>query len=222
MNGRDRRDVLAGLAALPLAPLLACARGSDEAAAAPGKLIAGTTCPVTPRQTEGPFYFDPRLVRRNVREGRPGLPLRLRLQVVGAAACAPVAGARVDIWHCDAAGVYSGYDSQRSAGETWLRGTQFADSGGLVEFETVYPGWYGGRATHVHLKAWLPEGRGEVTSQLYFPDPVSDAVYAAAPYAARSGGRLRNGEDGIFAGGMVAETKLAPGGLDAALVLALR
>ncbi|HEX8262897.1 MAG TPA: hypothetical protein VF547_08495, partial [Allosphingosinicella sp.] len=139
MEPSDRRDVLAGLAALPLVPLLACARG-PEAAAARARLIAGSACPVTPRQTEGPFYFDPKRVRPDVREGRPGLPLRLRLQVVTAAGCAPVAGARVDIWHCDAAGTYSGYGSERSAGEAWLRGTQFADVDGVVAFETIYPG----------------------------------------------------------------------------------
>ncbi len=227
MSYRDRRDVLTGLAALPLVPLLACARGADEtAAAAPGRLIAGDTCPVTPRQTEGPFYFDPRLVRSDVREGRPGLPLRLRLQVVGAKACAPIAGARVDIWHCDAAGAYSGYDSERSRGEAWLRGTQFADPDGIVAFATLYPGWYGGRAPHVHVKAWLPEGRGEIASQLYFPDALSDSVYAEAPYAGRSGRRLRNDEDGLFRSGgpsvPLAETKRVSGGVEAALVLALR
>ncbi|HYD39150.1 MAG TPA: intradiol ring-cleavage dioxygenase, partial [Allosphingosinicella sp.] len=172
-----RREVVAGIGMAALVPLLACAR-RPAAAAAPGKLIAGDTCPLTPRQTEGPFYFDPRLVRRDIREGRPGVPLRLRLQVVVAADCAPVAGARVDIWHCDAAGAYSGYDSERTAGQAWLRGTQIADAEGVVAFDTLYPGWYPGRAPHVHFKAWLPEGRGEVTSQLYFPDALSDAVYA--------------------------------------------
>ena len=227
MSLSDRRGVLGGLAAVPLLPVLACARGADEAAAAaPGSLIAGTTCPVTPRQTEGPFYFDPKLVRRDVREGRPGLPLRLRLQVVGAAACVPVAGARVDIWHCDPAGAYSGYESEGSGGETWLRGTQLADSNGVVLFETVYPGWYPGRATHIHCKAWLPEGKGEITSQLYFPDDLSDAVYREPPYSDRRGQRLRNDDDGIFRQSgreaPLAEAKRGAAGLDAALVLALR
>ena len=224
MSPSNRRDVLAGIAALPMVPLLACARQPEAAAEAAG-LIAGRTCPVTPRQTEGPFYFDPRLVRRNVKQGRPGLPLRLRLQVVRAAACAPVAGARVDIWHCDAAGAYSGYDSERSAGQAWLRGTQFADRNGIVAFETIYPGWYRGRATHIHCKAWLPEGRGEIASQIYFPDAVSDSVYAQPPYSSRGGRRLRNREDGIFSGSRdgvpIAETKQGPAGIDAALVLAL-
>lgn len=219
-----RRDMMAGMGMAALAPLLACAR-EPQAAAAPGRLIAGTTCPLTPRQTEGPFYFDPRLVRRDIREGRPGVPLRLRLQVVGAEDCAPALRARVDIWHCDAAGVYSGYDSERSAGEAWLRGTQLADAEGVVAFETLYPGWYGGRATHVHCKVSTPDGR-EVTSQIYFPDDLSDRVYAQSAYRGRDGRRMRNEEDGIFraSGGSVPVARIvrSAAGLDGAVVLALR
>lgn len=195
-----RRELLVGAGALALLPsATACAEQGDERAAAraPGRLIAGDSCPVTPRQTEGPFYFDPRLVRQDIREGRPGAPLRLRLQVVAAADCAPSARARVDVWHCDAAGTYSGYEGERSAGETFLRGTQFADAAGVAEFHTLYPGWYEGRAPHIHLKAWLADGR-ELTSQLYFPEALSDQVYGGTPYAGRGSRRLRNEEDGIF------------------------
>jgi protocatechuate 3,4-dioxygenase beta subunit len=221
-----RRDMMAGIGMAALTPLLACAREPQAAAVAgPGRLIAGTTCPLTPRQTEGPFYFDPRLVRRDIREGRPDERLRLRLQVVGAEDCAPALRARVDIWHCDPAGVYSGYDSERSAGETWLRGTQLADADGVVAFETLYPGWYEGRATHVHCKVRTPDGR-EVVSQIYFPDPVSDRVYEQTLYRGRGGRRLRNDDDGIFrrSGGSspLAQIVRSTEGLDGAVVLALR
>ena len=221
-----RREVVAGMGLAALAPLLACAREPRaEAAAGRGRLIAGETCPLTPRQTEGPFYFDPRLVRRDIREGRPGVPLRLRLQVVGAADCAPAERARVDIWHCDSAGAYSGYDGERTAGEAWLRGTQLADAEGVVAFDTLYPGWYSGRATHVHCKAWTADGL-EVTSQIYFPDPLTDSIYAESPYAGRGGRRVRNGDDGLFrrAGEAVpiATVVRSAAGYDGALVLALR
>ena len=219
-----RRDVMTGMGAAALAPLLACAR-EPQPAAAPGRLIAGTACPLTPRQTEGPFYFDPRLVRRDISEGRPGARLRLRLQVVGAERCAPAVRARVDIWHCDAAGAYSGYESERSAGERWLRGTQFGDADGIVAFETLYPGWYEGRAVHVHCKVTTPDGR-EVTSQIYFPDPLSDQVHAGSAYRGRGGRRLRNDEDGIFrqTGGSVPLARMvrSAAGFDGAVVLALR
>jgi protocatechuate 3,4-dioxygenase beta subunit len=222
-----RRDVVAGMGLAALAPMLACAREPQSAAPAfgQGRLIAGESCPLTPRQTEGPFYFDPRLVRRDIRDGRLGLPLRLRLQVVAAADCAPLERARVDIWHCDAAGAYSGYDSERTAGEAWLRGIQFTDADGIVAFETVYPGWYAGRATHVHCKARTADGL-EVASQIYFPDDASDRIYGESPYRGRGGQRVRNGEDGLFRSGgdavPMATLARSAGGYDGAVVLALR
>jgi protocatechuate 3,4-dioxygenase beta subunit len=224
----DRRQLLTGAGALGLAalPIIACAQRPQAAApaATSARLIAGTTCPVTPEQTEGPFYFDPEMVRRDITEGKAGTPLRLRLQIVDAAACAPSQRARVDLWHCDAAGVYSGYDQERSAGQRWLRGTQFADAQGVAAFNSLYPGWYEGRAPHIHVKAWMPDGR-EMTSQLYFPDALSDAVYRESAYAARPGSHMRNGDDGIFrrAGGGVpmAEIARSADGYDAAIVIAL-
>jgi len=211
-----RREVLIGAGALGIAalPILACAQQPRAAApaATSARLIAGTTCPVTPQQTEGPFYFDPELVRQDIGEGKAGVPLRLRLQIVDAAACAPSGRARVDLWHCDSAGVYSGYDQERSAGQRWFRGTQFADGQGVATFRTLYPGWYQGRAPHIHVKAWMPDGR-EVTSQLYFPDALSDAVYREGAYAARPGSHMRNADDRIFrrAGGAVPMAQVARG-----------
>ena len=95
---------------------------------------------------------------------------------------------------------------------------------GVAAFDTLYPGWYEGRAPHIHVKAWLADGR-ELTSQLYFPDALSDAVYGQGPYAGRAGRRQRNGDDGIFrrAGGDVPMTQVARagGGYDGAIVIAL-
>lgn len=125
------------------------------------------------------------------------MPLRLRLQIVEAAGCAPSARARIDVWHCDAAGAYSGYDGERTQGQRWLRGTQLADAEGVAEFRTLWPGWYEGRAPHIHVKAWLPDRR-ELASQLYFADALSDRIYAEGPYAGHAGRRLRNGDDFIF------------------------
>lgn len=222
----DRRALIAGAGALGLSalPILACAQKAERAAATSARLIAGTTCPVTPEQTEGPFYFDPEMVRAELAEGKAGVPLALRLQIVDAAACAPSVRARVDIWHCDAGGVYSGYDQERSAGARWLRGTQFAEAEGIVRFNSLYPGWYEGRAPHVHVKAWLPDGR-ELTSQLYFPDALSDAVFAGSTYGGRAGRRLRNRDDGLFrsAGDDVALAQVtrAADGYEGAIVIAL-
>ena len=199
----DRRQLILGAGALGLSsiPILtaACAE-RGPAASGGGRLIAGDSCPLTPEQTEGPFYFDPKLLRSDIKEGRPGVPLLLRVQVVDTTDCAAFANARVDVWHCDSAGVYSGYDSERSAGETFLRGTQRADAQGVVSFATIYPGWYEGRATHIHCKAIAADGR-EVTTQFYFPDELSDSVYRDPAYAASRGGRrTTNADDGLFRG----------------------
>ncbi|PWJ90700.1 dioxygenase-like protein [Mesorhizobium loti] len=130
-------------------------------------------CAITPEVTEGPFYFDPKLERADVTEGKKGIALAVRLQVVDAG-CRPLAGARVDIWHCDAQGAYSGYPGQGdgrdvdTSGQTFLRGWQKTDARGIVSFATIYPGWYRGRTTHIHFKVF-PDDRSVMTGQLFFP-----------------------------------------------------
>ena len=165
------------------------------------------SCVVHPQQTEGPFFVDEKLLRSDVRaDSRTGVvsagsPLELRLtiaQVSAAGACAPLAGAQVDIWQCDALGRYSDVNDRRNStnGQTFLRGHQVADAKGNVQFTTIYPGWYPGRAVHIHFK--VRSGTRELTSQLYFDDAFSDQVFATAPYAGRSAARKKNEEDGIF------------------------
>lgn len=184
----SRRRVLRALALTSLTPLL---MPWAEAAAANVGLITPSVCMVAPELTAGPFYLDPDLVRSDITEGRPGAAMDLALQVV-TADCAPVAGARVDLWHCDAEGNYSGFARQGSdraentRGETFLRGTQFTGANGVASFRTIYPGWYQGRTTHFHYKVFLDD-RTVLTSQIFLPDAVSAAVYSRfPPYNARS------------------------------------
>ena len=176
----SRRGLLAALGA---AAAGISARRAEAAVPTPSEAGA---CLLTPQAIEGPFYADPRLVRADIAEGRPGVPLRLRLRVIEAGPCTPVAGARVDVWHCDAQGLYSGYpgqgDSRRmdTSGQSFLRGTQLTDAAGWVGFETIYPGWYVGRATHVHVKVFL-DARTVLTGQVYFPDALSEFLYTRVP-----------------------------------------
>jgi protocatechuate 3,4-dioxygenase beta subunit len=170
-------------------------------------------CIVRPRQTEGPFFVDGDLERSDLRidprtgAAKPGTPLRLAFRVsrVSASACAPLAGAQVHVWHCDAAGDYSSVRDRRApnAGEAFLRGFQTTDAAGTARFLTVYPGCYPGRAVHVHFKIRTGDApRGvEFTSQLYFDDALSERVYAAAPYASQGRQRLANGDDFLFRDG---------------------
>ncbi len=122
------------------------------------------------------------------------MPLRLAVRVRGADACEALENAVVDIWHADAGGTYSGFED--GAGETFLRGAQVTDRDGIVEFKTIYPGWYPGRTTHIHAKVHVDK-QTVLTTQLYFPDELSDEVFAQAPYVS-SGRTVTNANDGIF------------------------
>jgi protocatechuate 3,4-dioxygenase beta subunit len=166
------------------------------------------TCTLSPEQTEGPYYFDVDSIRGDIREDRPGMPLRLVMRVQDSAACTPIANAVVDIWHCDAGGVYSGFESASQGGpgggartddETYLRGAQVTNADGIVELTTIYPGWYRGRTVHIHTKVHLDTST-LLTSQLYFDEQVTAAVHQTAPYASRSGRDTFNDGDGIFSG----------------------
>jgi protocatechuate 3,4-dioxygenase beta subunit len=202
-----RRQALAMLGASGAA-LLAARHGA--AAAAEALLPA---CVVRPRQTEGPFFVDGDLERSDLRVDpwtgtvKPGVPLRLAFRVsrVGARACAPLAGAQVHVWHCDAAGDYSSARDPRApnAGEAFLRGFQKTDAAGTARFLTIYPGWYPGRAVHVHFKIRTADAQrsAEFTSQLYFDAALSERVYATAPYASRGRPKLSNDDDFLFRDG---------------------
>jgi len=169
---------------------------------------------VRPEQTEGPYFVEEALERSDIRSDpssgavKPGVPLELAIKVsrLTAAGCAPIAGAHVDVWHCDAHGIYSdvrdpSFDTQ---GQKFLRGYQLTDDQGVARFTTIYPGWYPGRAVHIHFKIRTDAAasRGhEFVSQMYFDDALSDRVHARAPYATKGHRRMRNADDGLFADG---------------------
>jgi protocatechuate 3,4-dioxygenase beta subunit len=187
--------------------------GSSTAGAAPASPPA---CVVRPEQTEGPYFLDEQLERSDIRTdaddrtGRSlvlGAPLSLLFRVsrVDGAACAPLPGAIVDLWQCDAFGVYSGLRDRNghfdTHSRTFLRGYQVTDAGGQARFTTVYPGWYPGRTVHIHFKVRTPgDGRRahEHTSQLYFDDELTDRIHARPPYDTKGQRNRRNDRDGIF------------------------
>jgi protocatechuate 3,4-dioxygenase beta subunit len=154
---------------------------------------------LTPELTEGPYYIAGEKVRRDITDGRPGTKLMLRTTVVDASTCKPIRNAAVDVWHADASGVYSGFGEGASS-RTFMRGIQRTDATGLAIFTTVYPGWYPGRAVHVHVKVHVAGGVVH-TGQVFFPDAVTDAAYRKAPYRARGPRDMRNTDDSIFVNG---------------------
>ena len=185
-----------------------------------GRTAASPLCVVRPQQTEGPYFIEEKLDRSDIRsdpasgEVRPGVALQLVFNVsaLRGGSCAPLGGASVDVWHCDALGAYS--DGTRK----FLRGYQVTDGAGAARFTTIYPGWYPGRAVHVHFKVRTDPAvvRGqEFTSQIYFDEAVTDQVYAVQPYARRGQRRPRNDSDGPFREGgrqlLVAPTRTGQG-----------
>ena len=192
-----RRNTLLRLAGLVGAGLgiEAMKPGDGPAGVASGAV----RCVLTPEQTEGPFYIENEKVRRNITDGRRGTPLTLRATVVDASTCKPIKGAAVDIWHCDAGGVYSGF-GQGASSRTFLRGMQRTNASGLAVLKTIYPGWYQGRTVHIHVKVHVG-GNVVHTGQLYFPDSLTDKVFRKAPYKSRPGRTTRNSNDFVFANG---------------------
>jgi protocatechuate 3,4-dioxygenase beta subunit len=281
----SRRSLLGTAGSVSLAALLgACAKedtstdvrtaqgntasvrpSTSSSASATALLNGATTCTLAPETTQGPYYFDVDSIRSDLREDRAGVVLRLALRVQDASkGCRPISNAVVDIWHCDAEGVYSGFESASSGGDgarpdgggggappngggsprgagnaeapatggpgapgagqggvpppdqrdqeqgsgssgearptdgkTFLRGAQVTNSGGIVQFTTVYPGWYRGRAVHVHFKVHLDK-KTLVTSQLFFDESFTDRVYRSAPYSARTERDTRLDSDSVY------------------------
>ncbi len=191
----NRRDLLVSLGSSGILALAGSYGGRTR------PVFAQATCTLTPQQTEGPYWFDARQVRRDITEGKPGVPLRLLLRVVSASTCLPIPNALAEIWHCDATGIYSGYSEQGTAGQTFLRGIQTSDADGVVEFQTIYPGWYRGRTTHIHFKVHFGN-QTLVTAQLYFSESVSSSIYTTvSPYSSRGIKDTSNAGDGIYRSG---------------------
>src|SRR5258706_13803985 len=169
-------------------------------------------CIASPSMTEGPYFVDELLNRVDIRTDptdnsvRDGVPLKLAITIfsVDGSTCTPLKGAQVDIWHCDAAGLYSDEAANNTQGKKFLRGYQVTDDNGLVNFTTIYPGWYRGRTVHIHVKVRTFSADGKQSyafnSQFFFDETLSDEVYAQAPYSARGKRDTTNATDMVFTG----------------------
>lgn len=224
----SRRRALASFGAVSLGGLLA-ACGDDRTPAADVTTTTGSTatvetkappagrftaadfdgaatCEVATELTEGPYYFDVDSIRSDIREDREGLLLRLGVRVRDAGTCEPIENAIVDIWHCDATGLYSGFESASQGGpggggrsdeRTYLRGAQATNSEGIAEFRTIYPGKYPGRTTHLHAKVHL-DRTTLLTTQLFTSTAFDQQVHARPPYEVDPAGDTTNDADGFY------------------------
>jgi protocatechuate 3,4-dioxygenase beta subunit len=218
MQGRvlGRREVLALVGAAGLGAMTktlgaqAGVRGDIPSSA----MIPVPNCVVRPQQTEGPYFVDGTMERVDIRtepgghDAVAGAPLEMAFRVsrIGRGTCTPLGGATVELWQCDALGVYSGVRDMNGRFDTrdkrFLRGHQITDAAGHARFTTIFPGWYEGRAVHLHMKISALNAAGTrmfFTSQIYFDDAVVAQVLARAPYAQKGTAQwLRNAQDGIF------------------------
>jgi protocatechuate 3,4-dioxygenase beta subunit len=173
---------------------------SADAAGALAVSSGAVACVLTPELTEGPYYVAGERLRRNVTEGKKGVPLRLELTVLNVVNCKPIQNATVEIWHCDAKGVYSGAIAN-NPGTNFLRGAQRTNASGVATFQTIYPGWYPGRAVHIHVKVHVG-GAVVHTGQLFFPAAITNAVYKRAPYKSHGAHPdTTNASDAIYRNG---------------------
>jgi protocatechuate 3,4-dioxygenase beta subunit len=215
---------LLGLAAInPL--LVACQKNPDTSAVSPDGSANGqgtdngssaSNCTNTPAETAGPYPTKQpaNFVRKDIREGRTGAVLTMTVTVKNkATGCGSLAGVMVDVWHCDAAGAYSEYGSLTSV--DFLRGRQTTDANGQVTFTSIFPGWYPGRAPHIHIQVFSASGRSLLVSQIAFPYDVTDTVYTTGQSYGYTKGKqdTTNERDGIFSDGFATELATVSGKL---------
>jgi len=194
-----RREALGAVSAAGAALAFGC---GDSPTSPSSTMTSATTtstntaCAVTPTETVGPYPSLVDLFRSDIREGKNGTQLALTIRVVNASnGCAAVPNANVEIWHVDAVGDYSQYGTQRT--QTFLRGIQTTNSNGEVTFTTIYPGWYQGRATHIHVEVTMG-GRSVKVTQMAFPETINNSVHTNGVYASRGANPMSNLSDGIF------------------------
>lgn len=189
--------------------------------------VTPSSCSVTNSETEGPFptKSPASYATTNIVSDRQGTPLTIKVYIRNVnASCAVIKGAIVDIWHCDAAGNYSQYggtqmQSTNYTSVNFLRGRQTTDTNGMAAWTSIYPGWYSGRAPHIHVHVYNSSGTSLLVTQIAFPEDVSKVVYAQGVYASKGQADTTNARDNVFGDGVTNEMSTVTGSVSAGYVL---
>ncbi|WP_201981461.1 dioxygenase family protein [Hymenobacter rubidus] len=220
------------------APVLLSACGKDTVSPTSSTTTTGTTgttgtgsgsCTVAPTETEGPFptKVPASYVRSDIKDGKTGYELGITISITNSnSSCAALAGALVDIWHCDAEGNYSEYGGSGMQATNYqavhfLRGRQTTDANGQVKFTSIFPGWYSGRATHIHVHVYAANGTSLKVTQIAFPEGTGSAVAAVNGYAKGLSGYTANASDNVFSDGVSLEMAAVTGSTTAGFQLAI-
>lgn len=202
-----------------VAPLTHSCIKSDLVADTDQTETAGS-CTTTPTETEGPFptKTPSSLAQANITGDRTGVAFTIKITITNQNNnCAALSGAIVDIWHCDAYGNYSEYGGTQMQPTNytsvhWLRGRQTTDSAGLVTYTSIFPGWYSGRAPHIHVHVYDSSGKSLLVTQIAFPIDVCNTVYTtASPYSSRGTQDTQNSRDNVFADSLNSEMAVITG-----------
>ena len=221
----SRRQAIGILAVAGAGAILGCGGGTKTTASTTTSTTttANSSCTVTPEGEEGPYFVDDSaagFARSDIRSNldgsntQSGIPLTLSVSVYDSEnGCVAMPNVQVDIWHCNASGVYSAEDVEDTSGETWLRGYQLTDSNGLATFVTIVPGWYAGRTTHIHLRVRSSYDStttgGTNTTQLFFPQDVIDSISTTiSPYSGEGTNPTTNASDHVYTGEVSGATLL--------------
>jgi protocatechuate 3,4-dioxygenase beta subunit len=233
----DRKDFLRGIGIAGIGTMLPATKTKAALNKIAKAQLPSGTCILIPQETAGPYPFDlsnnSNMFRQDITEGKPGSPMTLTLTVVNINdQCNPIPNARVDIWHCDVDGYYSEYQvsgylgTQNNVGQTFFRGIQITDQAGQVQFTTIYPGWYNGRAVHIHFQVFLNSVLS-ATSQLCFPDSMNTLVNNTSLYSAHGQNPTTNSNDNVFSDANNTQYETATvasngsGGYDASLMIGI-
>ncbi|WP_128543240.1 dioxygenase family protein [Larkinella soli] len=220
-----KRGFTSLLGFMAVAPMIGACKDSDVGPTTDSTTStngsSSSSCAVTPSETEGPFPTKKpaNFVRKDIRDDRTGIPLAISITIKNAGnGCAALSGALVDIWHCDKDGYYSEYggsgmQSLNLTAVDFLRGRQTTDANGLVEFTSVFPGWYSGRAPHIHVHIYNASGKSLLVTQIAFPFDISNTVYTTGQsYGYTKGTQdTKNERDNVFSDGFATELATVSG-----------